>query len=178
MRCLCSKKNLNPPLSNMNKPIERCRQSHILSIMTKKPFKLTIGLTLLICGCIIYISWRSEQINLYLWGEKIGLGEPIYLLRSNLGQTNPGTFVKNSLPDGLYCAAYILIMDCIWENENKLRIFMTSIVPVIAITHEILQYFNLMSGTFDIADVICYCIPSITYLIAFYLLNKRDTAKD
>lgn len=128
--------------------------------------KFAIGVIVLLCACFIYLCWRSDRINLYVWSGNIGLSSVIDFLRTNIGSFNPGTFVKNSLPDGLYCVAYILIMDCIWENtRRRTRIFMTLLIPAVAIVHEILQYFNVVSGTFDSFDLLCYSLPVLVYLL-------------
>lgn len=128
--------------------------------------KLAVGVAALLSACLIYLSWRSDRINLCLWSGDAGLTPAVDFLRASLGSLDPGSFVKNSLPDGLYCAAYILIMDSVWERSRKaLRIFMALLIPAVAIIHEILQYFNVVAGTFDPIDLICYSLPALIYLL-------------
>ena len=78
-------------------------------------------------------------------------------------------FVKYSLPDGLYCAAYILLIDAIWGRQNGIAKYVfISIIPFATIICEILQYLGIVNGTFDVCDLICYAIPILIYgLIEF-----------
>lgn len=74
--------------------------------------------------------------------------------------------VRYCLPDGLYCAAYLLMMDAIWkENKNLLKYGILSIVPTATISSELLQYGGFVPGTFDIYDLLCYFIPTAIYII-------------
>lgn len=78
---------------------------------------------------------------------------------------NVPIFVRYSLPDGLYSAAYIFIMDAIWYNDNGIQKYaIASFMPFIATCNEVLQYFGLVKGTFDIYDLMCYTLPLLIYL--------------
>ncbi len=137
-------------------------------------YKMTFGLFFLFCGCSIYLLFRSETINIYNWCSKVGMSEGIDFLRSIVDGWAVPSFVKYNLPDGLYCAAYILMMDAIWGKQNGMfKYIMISIIPFAAITYEVLQYFRVMKGTFDVCDLICYAIPVIIYtLFETYRLTK------
>lgn len=90
-------------------------------------------------------------------------------------------WVRYSLPDGLYCAAYILIIDAIWHDDNRLIKFtIISLVPLVTISSELLQYLGLVKGTFDVFDLICYMIPPMIYFIYTYnsfMFNKLKNQK-
>ncbi len=127
---------------------------------------ITLGVLLLACGCAIYLLFRSKSLNIYQWCSMMGVSDTIDIFRSKVQDLNVYEFVKYSLPDGLYCAAYILIMDAIWHNDNG--IFKCSIiflVPCVTICSELLQYFELIRGTFDIYDLMCYILPTLVYLL-------------
>ena len=86
---------------------------------------------------------------------------------------NVPDFIKYSLPDGLYCAAYILIVDAIWQDSDSLiKHFIVSLVPVITITSEVLQFFGLVKGTFDYCDLILYSAPFFAYYLYKYYSLK------
>ena len=86
-------------------------------------------------------------------------------LRNSVQGWNISDFVKFSLPDGLYCAAYILIIDAIWHYDNGIvKNIVISLVPFATISSEVLQYFGLVKGTFDIYDLTCYALPPLVYL--------------
>lgn len=124
------------------------------------------AMLMLLCGCGIYILFRSKSLNIYKWCTTLGLSDGINSIRYDLSNWNISEFVKYSLPDGLYCAAYILIIDAIWHKETKLiKYAIIFFVPFIAISSEVLQYFGVVRGTFDWCDLVCYAIPPITYLL-------------
>ncbi len=144
----------------------------VRSLKFPRSLKFLAGTASLLAGCLIYLSWRDENIRLYVWSQKIGLGFIPEWLHSYIGKTDPGAFVRNSLPDGLYCMAYMLIMDALWERESlPLRMAMALLIPALAIIHEILQCLRLVPGTFDTADLLCYIIPVLTYLIYIIFLQ-------
>lgn len=149
-------------------------QSKLTHVSTRQIIQVILGVILLIGGCIIYIVWRSEDTNLNVWCRIAGLDFLIDYLRVNLEIYDPGTFVRNSLPDGLYCGAYILIMDGIWSNSVMWkRICMALLMPVVALVHEMLQLFGMMSGTFDSIDMLCYSAPVVLYILSLYFFNPN-----
>ena len=127
-------------------------------------YKIIFGLLFLFCGCSIYLLFRSETLNIYQWCNEVGMSGHVDLLRcAVLGWAVPD-FVKYSIPDGLYCAAYILMIDAIWGGQNGLsKYLIVSIIPIAAIICEILQYFGNAKGTFDVCDLICYWGPILIY---------------
>lgn len=132
---------------------------------TSSRLKLAVGVGLLLSGCLIYLTWRSEDIRLHTWCSWVGLKPLITYLRSTLGSLTPGKFITFSLPDGLFCAAYILIMDAIWAKSKPLfRLTMALLMPAIAVIHETLQAFHLAGGTFDAIDLLCYLLPALVFI--------------
>lgn len=124
------------------------------------------GIFLLFCGISIYLLFRSKTITIYRWCETIGATGIIDNLRHCVRHWAVPDFVRYSLPDGLYCASYILIMDAIWrKGRKKARIVAVSLIPLAAIVHETLQGLGLARGTFDFGDFLCYTVPLVTYLI-------------
>lgn len=71
-----------------------------------------------------------------------------------------------ALPDGiiynvpslLWLFSYMYIIDSIWGSEkNKEYLVYLYSVPILTILTKILQFFGVISGTFDILDIIGYC---------------------
>ena len=54
------------------------------------------------------------------WTYSLGLGTVVDMLRSGIGCHYPGDFAVYTLPDALYCLAYVLIM--MWEGKIILDI--------------------------------------------------------
>lgn len=139
--------------------------NHSIQIQTgNSVYKIIFGLLFLFCGCSIYLLFRSETLNIYQWCSEVGMSGHVDLLRCVvLGWAVPD-FVKYSIPDGLYCAAYILMIDAIWGKQKGLsKYLIVSIIPIAAIVYEILQYFGIKNGTFDVCDLMCYWVPVLVY---------------
>ena len=135
--------------------------------------EITLGVILLACGCTIYLLFRSKSLNIYQWCMTLGLADMIDSLRYTVQDWNITEWVRFSLPDGLYCAAYILIIDAIWHNDNGFsKNIIISLVPIVTISSEMLQYVGLVKGTFDVYDLICYSLPPVIYTTI--LLAKRN----
>lgn len=143
--------------------------------------EVILGIVFLACGCAIYLLFRSKSLNIYQWCVSLGLSDMIDSLRYAVQDWNISAWIKYSLPDGLYCAAYILILDAIWHDDNRLiKFIIISLVPLITISSELLQYFGMVKGTFDIYDFVCYMIPPTIFLFYTYIsfmFNKLKTQK-
>ena len=152
------------------------------SIATRKTIarcEVALGIAILACGCAIYLLFRSKSLNIYQWCMSLGLSNTIDSIRYAVQDWCMATWVRYSLPDGLYCAAYILIIDAIWKNDNRLiKFIIISLVPIVTISSELLQYFGLVKGTFDVYDLICYSIPPMIYLIYTYNSFKFNKLKN
>lgn len=152
------------------------------SIATRKTIarcEVALGIAILACGCAIYLLFRSKSLNIYQWCMSLGLSNTIDSIRYAVQDWCMATWVRYSLPDGLYCAAYILIIDAIWKNDNRLiKFIIISLVPFVTISIELLQHFGLVKGTFDVYDLICYSIPPMIYLIYTYSSFKFNKLKN
>lgn len=128
---------------------------------------------LLFCGSAIYLLFRSKTLNINQWCYAVGLSSFIDLCRNSVQSIRLSDFARFSLPDGLYCAAYILMIDAIWSDDDGIcKNLIVLIVPVITICSEILQLMGVAKGTFDVFDLMCYMIPPLTYFIVKYHNNQ------
>ena len=133
--------------------------------------EVALSMVFLTCGCAIYLLFRSKSLNIYQWCKILGLSDTVDSLRYIVRDWQLSDFTRYSLPDGLYCAAYILMIDAIWHNNNSLvKYIIISLVPLATISSEVLQYYGLVKGTFDTYDLICYSVPPIFYFI--YINNS------
>ena len=124
--------------------------------------QILLGVLFLFYGCVIYLLFRSKTLYIYRWCLSLGISDYIDYCRYLVKDYPISDFIRFCLPDGLYCAAYILFIDAIWRNDNKyIKYSLLSFVPIITISSEVLQYFNAVPGTFDIVDLICYMIPPL-----------------
>lgn len=131
--------------------------------------KTGLGSALLVVGCAIYLLFRSKTLNIYVWCKWLGLSDDIDALRLSVHGWHVPNFIRFSLPDGLYCAAWFFFIDAIWHNEKRfVKYVVIMLVPFVTISSEILQYFGLVRGTFDAYDLFCYTIPLFVYMIYEY----------
>ena len=151
------------------------RSNMIKSSVTSK---VILGVVFLMLGCAIYLLFRSKTLNIYQWCSAIGLSDVIDYTRVYTHNWNIPDFIRYSLPDGLYCAAYILLMDAIWyDGDSLIKNFIIALIPTITITSEVLQFFGLVKGTFDSCDLLFYSIPIIAHYFNKYHLFKFNNLK-
>lgn len=127
------------------------------------------GILCLLAGCAIYLLLRSHSIRLYRWVEATLGTSWLEPLRAGAASWDVPEFVRFSLPDGLWCAAYVIIADAVWAQERGLRKhFVVLVLPAVAIVHECLQAMGLARGRFDVADLLCYAVPVVVYAVAAF----------
>lgn len=140
----------------------------------KAKFELISATLMLMCGCCIYLFFRSKSLNLYNWCSVMGFSDSIDSVRYIVQKWDIPFFIKFCLPDGLYSAAYILIIDAIWHKENGITKYLViSIIPIVGICSEILQYTGSVKGTFDSNDLFCYAIPPCIYTVVKVCHRKQ-----
>lgn len=134
-------------------------------------FLLKVVLPLFLGG-IIYILFRTDTLLMFSWFKSFGLGEVITNWRKSTFQKYDIPLVLiYSLPDSLWVYSFSNIMLQVWQYNLSLNsIFWLLFVPIVAIFSEVGQFFNLISGTFDLTDLVFVCIAlSMSY---FKILNK------
>lgn len=134
--------------------------------------KLAAGLILLGCGCVIYLLFRSTTIALYQAACAIGLGSVIDHARMQTTHWVVPDFILFSLPDGLYCLSYVILIDALWPVEGTSKAIAASVIPAAAVIHETGQGMRMVRGTFDAMDLCCYLVPWMLYLLYYiYYIN-------
>lgn len=103
---------------------------------------------------------------MFKWVESLGLNGYIDRLRDMVSNITLNHITLYSLPDGLWLASYIMVVNTIISKNNKYNLlFWSFLLPFIAIVFELLQLPGFIPGVFDIFDLVCYTIPLIIYLI-------------
>lgn len=134
--------------------------------------KVFWGVVFLMCGCMIYLLFRSKSLNIYLWSRFWGFSGLVDYFRDAVQGWQVGNFVKFSLADGLYCASYIFFIDAIWHKDKKaVKHLIVAFIPTVAIVDELFQYYGITNGTFDTMDMVCYFVPIAIYFLVIYI-NK------
>lgn len=134
--------------------------------------RITMGLFMFFLGGMVYVLFRPMSLIMFSWFTQLGLETIVDKLRQYVIGLYVPDFVLYSLPDGLYVASYIVIMDTIWRNSSQLnRLTFVSVLPLFCIFSEIAQWIGFVRGTFDVMDLLCYSLPLIFYLSSAY--NKK-----
>lgn len=131
-----------------------------------RTIETTISIVALTVGGLIYIIFRSESLLMFQWLKEIGIMEYVERLRLEYGHYNIYEWVKNCMPAGLWLLSYLLIIDAIWRKENTLtyKIFI-GLLPVLSFCSEIMQYYRLLPGTFDIMDICSYLVAILLFIL-------------
>lgn len=128
---------------------------------------LTVALSSLVFGCLIYFLFRPTNLIFYKWIQPFVARNTIYNQDGFAIYRLPDWIIYN-LPSSLWTFSFITLVLVIWnEKRNKIRTFWISIVLVIVISSELFQYFSLLPGTFDWLDVIFNLISFIFSLSLF-----------
>lgn len=124
----------------------------------------------LLCGSLIYILFRTSNLKMFVWFDKLRILSAINKLRSftvNYSNNLPD-IILYSLPDGLWMFSYVSLILFLWKNEIKNEnLFWIFIIPIISIISELGQLIKLVPGTFDSSDLLMYfagiTLPFIIY---------------
>ena len=128
--------------------------------------KSMVSFGLLFLGGSIYILFRPKSLQMFNWIDNLGLTNLVNRLREDVSELSLGHITLYSLPDGLWLASYIIMVNAIVPKEhNSNLLFWSFLLPAIAIVFEILQIPGIICGVFDIYDLICYLIPLIINVI-------------
>lgn len=121
-------------------------------------------------GAVIYLLFRPRHLVGFHLIDLLGLGSFCDQIRGMAVGVRLPEFVVYCLPNGLWSASYILLIDVVFQSQTLLkRMVWASIIPLSGILTEVLQYFGLCPGTFDIIDLLCYMVP----LLGYGLVNFR-----
>lgn len=119
-------------------------------------------------GGIIYF-FRETNIRLFTWLEnftRINTDILWYFRESARGLNLPNWLIYN-LPDGLWQFALCNGIILIWKKDRGNLIVAFIMSSSLGLTLEIFQYFQIISGTFDIVDIFFYLLGALLSLLTF-----------
>jgi hypothetical protein len=125
-------------------------------------------------GAIIYIMFRPTNLLMFYWINSIGLMDLVNEIRPDI--RNLPEWVIYSLPDGLWIFSYCLFIGHIWNYNLKRSFFFLALLPIYAISNEIMQHFHFFSGTFDWMDLFAYLTAFVLGLV-YIIYHKRPVKK-
>ncbi len=131
----------------------------------RQRLQILAGVILLVAGGLIYTLFRPTTLLGFRLTDAIGLSPLINNWRTALATQQPATFIVYCLPNGLWSAAFILIMDRLFAHQPlRQRLCWTAVIPGIGIAAELLQEVGIVPGTFDWLDILCYAVPYLVYV--------------
>ena len=80
-------------------------------------------------------------------------------------------FLVYSIPDGLWLFSYILLIGVIWDFDYHRCFYLIMLLPVYAISHEMLQLYHLVPGYFDFFDFVVYVIATLVGISVLVMFN-------
>jgi hypothetical protein len=118
-------------------------------------------------GGLIYMFFRSKSLLMFTWFDNLGLNTMISYYRSSLIKYSNiiPDWVLFSLPDGLWVYSFSSSLLLLWGNDFKISSFWLFLPFLFGSGVEIMQKFDLVSGTFDIIDLIICLLASILSII-------------
>ena len=145
-----------------------------MKIFLLKFLLVFFSLSSLLTGSLIYLIYRPINLKFFSWLKLLGFEESIIQLRTIFKNTQPCDFVIYNLPNGLWVISSTIFLLIIWENNyNKEFRFYLSLLLLMVILPELFQYFNIISGTFDITDLVVNFFGLVIPIIFIFILSKK-----
>jgi len=132
------------------------RKFNFLSTFSFNWLHVIISALALLAGGLVYILFRPSEIVFFSWIRAIGFDNWFNLVRNSSLPSSPKLpeWIVYSLPDGLWAFAYALLITVIWKGSNsRIKLFWMASIPLLVLGYEILQYANIIPGTFSIQDI-------------------------
>lgn len=125
--------------------------------------RILLAFILLCIGSAIYLTFRQEVLFLSWLNEDIL--RYVYIDLSKYQDI--GLFAElfiYCVPDALWFAALLILQIPYYQNSRLSRglIYISSLLPFLL---EILQYFNVVPGSFDIKDICMYMLTLLIVVI-------------
>ena len=137
-----------------------------------RALKIFAGLIFLLIGSYLYLKFRSETLLMFKWAKNLGLDFIVSSIRGSFESVNSDRmkYIIFSAPYGLWVISFCCFIGAIWHKDSSLSaIILRLIVPVIAVSSELLQFVGFLPGTFDINDLLVLIVSTIIGLVISFL---------
>ena len=133
-----------------------------------RALKIFVGLIFLLIGSYLYLKFRSETLLMFKWAKNLGLDFIVSSIRGSFESLNSDRmkYIIFSAPYGLWVISFCCFIGAIWHKDSSLSaIILRLIVPVIAVSSELIQFVGFLPGTFDINDLLVLIVSTIIGLV-------------
>lgn len=121
---------------------------------------------LLFLGGATYLLFRPRTILMFKVVDAIGIGGKVDKWREEMAGVHLPDFMVDCLPNGLWVAAYILLIDGLLHSQAKrVRVIGATVIPLAGVVAEIMQAMGVLPGTFDFMDIACLLVPLLVYVL-------------
>jgi hypothetical protein len=131
---------------------------------------MAVPATPLLIGGVIYLLWRSTSLLMFCWFDFLGLHSVIDAIRTATAPMRGymPSWMLYSLADAAWASCGVFLFAALWSDSgHPSRHFWVLLAPTLTIGGEFAQFFHLIPGTFDIADVIsCTLACAVSVLLA------------
>ena len=137
-----------------------------------RALKIFVGLIFLLIGSYFYLKFRSETLLMFKWAKNLGLDFIVSSIRGSFESLNSDRmkYIIFSAPYGLWVISFCCFIGAIWHKDSSLSaIILRLIVPVIAVSSELLQFVGFLPGTFDINDLLVLIVSTIIGITISFL---------
>lgn len=122
-------------------------------------------------GGLIYVLFRVDSLSVFRFIELAGLDNWLSPIRERTMTWEVNSFIKYSLPDGLWVYSFSYFIFSIWlltVEEKFMKYLFISTPLLFGIGGEIAQLAFPIIGTFDWQDLF---ISLVAYLLAFVVIK-------
>ena len=137
-----------------------------------RALKIFVGLIFLLIGSYLYLKFRSKTLLMFKWAKNLGLDFIVSSIRGSFESLNSDRmkYIIFSAPYGLWVISFCCFIGAIWHKDSSFSaIILRLIVPVIAVSSELLQFVGFLPGTFDINDLLVLIVSTIIGLTISFL---------
>lgn len=135
---------------------------------------MLLSIVLLCIGELIYLLYRPITLLMFKLFEVTGTISVVHYLRNSrcfpLQKDIPEWVIYN-FSDGLWLLSFLLLMEFIWyRNTSHVKLYIIYTISSFIILCELLQYFAVIPGTWDMGDLVAYFIAIIIYHVLAKML--------
>jgi hypothetical protein len=139
-------------------------------ILHPRIFLLIGAFAALLAGMLIYVLFRHSNLLVYKIAGKPSFLEKIY---HHPAQNRLMNILAYNIPDALWLLSGILFIRALWLDQDKKSGIYILIFCFLAILWELLQFFGILPGTFDVLDLLAMVSAAFGERVFYTYFVKR-----
>ena len=145
---------------------------------------MTAAIVLIVAGGLLYLLFRTKHVLFIKLLCDGGLEWAVDAVQSEEMQewmmsTAAGRFVVESLPGGLWSAGYVVAsVPYTRSDRTGEKLLWASVIPGMGVGSEIMQYYGMLPGMWDVRDIVSYAVPWIAFAAVEIYREKGDKERE